>query len=74
MIAAQNLRYQIIPNWEQLPTSFTHRDCVGVDVDSEDNVYLFTRFQPRVIVYNRDGAFLRMTSASTRAATCTSPK
>jgi DNA-binding beta-propeller fold protein YncE len=59
MIAAPNLRYQVHEGWEQLPAGFTHRDCVGVDVDSQDNVYLFTRDQPRVIVYSRDGVFLR---------------
>lgn len=51
--------YQLVSEWEQLPAGFTHHDCVGVDVDAQDNVYLFTRDQPRVIVYNRDGAFLR---------------
>ena len=51
--------YVVVEGWEQLPAVFTHRDCVGVGVDSQDNVYLFTRDQPRVIVYNRDGAFLR---------------
>jgi DNA-binding beta-propeller fold protein YncE len=55
----QTLRYQVVPGWEQLPPGFTHRDCVGVAVDSKDNVYLFTRDQPRVIVYDRSGTFIR---------------
>ncbi|HEX2033730.1 MAG TPA: peptidyl-alpha-hydroxyglycine alpha-amidating lyase family protein [Chloroflexota bacterium] len=59
MTATQGLRYQVVEGWEELPRGFTHRDCVGVDVDSQDNVYLFTRDQPRVIVYRPDGAFLR---------------
>ncbi|HEV2121740.1 MAG TPA: peptidyl-alpha-hydroxyglycine alpha-amidating lyase family protein [Chloroflexota bacterium] len=52
-------RYQVVQGWEQLPPGFTHRDCVGVSVDSKDNVYLFTRDQPRLIVYRQDGTFLR---------------
>ena len=52
-------RYTLVENWEQLPAGFTHADCVGVDVDAQDNVYLFTRDQPRVIVYDRTGRFLR---------------
>jgi hypothetical protein len=32
---------------------------VGVDVDADDNVYLLTRAEPRVIVYDRAGRFLR---------------
>jgi len=56
---AQELRYRVAEGWEQLPAGFTHRDCVGVAVDAADNVYLFTREQPRVLVYSREGAFLR---------------
>lgn len=59
MIATQNLRYEVVQDWEQLPSGFTHLDCVGVDVDAQDNVYVFTRDQPRVIVYSRGGEFLR---------------
>jgi DNA-binding beta-propeller fold protein YncE len=59
MIATEKLQYEVVLGWEQLPAGFTHGDCVGVDADSHDNVYVFTRYQPRVIVYNRDGAFLR---------------
>src|SRR5207302_8755766 len=43
----------------QLPAGFAHLDCVGVDVDADDNVYLLTRSEPRVIVYDRGGRFLR---------------
>jgi DNA-binding beta-propeller fold protein YncE len=49
----------VVEGWEQLPAGWTHRDCVGVRVDAEDNVYLFTRDQPRLIVYRPDGALLR---------------
>jgi DNA-binding beta-propeller fold protein YncE len=59
MIATQKQNYEVLEGWERLPAGFTHRDCVGVDVDSQDNVYLLTRDQPRVIVYDRDGANLR---------------
>src|SRR5207253_3180713 len=59
MIARERLAYQVVEGWEQLPVGFTHQDCVGVDVDSQDNVYLFTRGQARVFVYSRDGAYLR---------------
>jgi DNA-binding beta-propeller fold protein YncE len=59
MAITASLRYTVVDGWEQLPAGFTHRDCVGVGVDSQDNVYLFTRDQPRVIVYRPDGAFVR---------------
>ena len=56
---ADNRRYQVVEGWEQLPDGFTHQDCVGVSVDTQENVYLLTRGQSRVIVYSREGAFLR---------------
>jgi len=59
MRASPQQRYHVVVGWEQLPAGFTHRDCVGVGVDTGDNVYLLTRGQSRVIVYNRAGAFLR---------------
>jgi DNA-binding beta-propeller fold protein YncE len=59
MNAVQERRYGVIEGWEQLPSGFTHGDCVGVGVDAQDNVYLLTRTQSRVIVYSREGAFLR---------------
>jgi DNA-binding beta-propeller fold protein YncE len=59
MVVSPHLRYRVVPGWEQLPAGFTHLDCVGVDVDAQDNVYLLTREQPRAIVYDRDGRFLR---------------
>ena len=51
--------YAVVEGWERLPDGFTHRDCVGVGVDKDENVYLLTREQSRVIVYSRAGKFLR---------------
>ncbi len=59
MSATQDRHYDVVEEWEQLPSGFTHRDCVGVGVDARDNLYLFTRGQSRVIVYDREGVFLR---------------
>ena len=53
------LSYQVQPDWEKLPTGFTHLDVVGIGVDSKDRVYVYTRAQPRVIVYDADGGFVR---------------
>ena len=50
--------YEIFKNWEQLPEGFAHRDVVGVTVDRNDRVYMFTRSDPRVIVYEPDGRFV----------------
>jgi DNA-binding beta-propeller fold protein YncE len=52
------LSYQVVEGWEQLPEGFHHGDVAGVAVDSRDRVYVFTRRESRVIVYDRDGRFL----------------
>jgi DNA-binding beta-propeller fold protein YncE len=53
------MEYRVVEGWEQLPSGWTHGDCVGVDVDAAENVYLLTRDQARLIVYARDGTYLR---------------
>ena len=53
-----SLRYEVVEGWEQLPDGFHHADVVGVDTDSRDRVFLITRQESRVLVYNRDGSFV----------------
>jgi sugar lactone lactonase YvrE len=55
---ACGFRYEVIEGWEQLPAGYVHRDVDGVAVDSRDRVYLLTRGDERVIVYERDGTFV----------------
>jgi DNA-binding beta-propeller fold protein YncE len=55
---AGKVRYQVQEGWEQLPKGFMHRDVSGLGVDSLDRVYVLTRMDPRVIIYNRDGSFV----------------
>lgn len=52
-------RFKVVEGWEKLPAGCIHRDVDGVAVDSRDNVYLMTRQDARVIVYDREGNFLR---------------
>jgi DNA-binding beta-propeller fold protein YncE len=56
---SQGLYFQAVEGWEKLPAGFVHRDVDGVAVDSQDRVYLMTRGDARVIVYERDGTFVR---------------
>ncbi len=55
---AKSLNYEVAQNWEQMPDGYIHRDVVGVAVDSRDRVYLITRADARVFVYERDGSFV----------------
>lgn len=59
MAIVRELDYQVLEGWEQLPEGYTHRDVCGVAVDASDRVYVITRDQPRVIVYEADGRFVR---------------
>jgi sugar lactone lactonase YvrE len=55
---ATSLSYGLIDEWEQLPEDFHHEDVVGVGVDSGDRVFILTRREARVVVYDRDGSFV----------------
>ena len=56
---SDQVNYRIVEGWEQLPNGFAHRDVAGVAVDQEDRVYLICRGENPVIVYDRQGNFLR---------------
>jgi hypothetical protein len=52
-------RYQVVEKWGELPPGYTYGDTAAVCVDSKDNVYVFTRGAHPVIVFDRNGKFLR---------------
>ena len=58
MTNTNNLSFEVIEGWEQLPAGYTHQDVCGVSVDSSDRVYIINRGQPRLMVYERDGSFV----------------
>ncbi len=49
--------FRLLPGWEKLPQGFHHRDVSGVAVDAHDRLFVITRGESRVIVYERDGTF-----------------
>lgn len=55
---APALTFEVVPNWEKRPDGLVHLDVAGVSVDSTDRVYLFTRFDNHVMVYEPDGTFV----------------
>src|SRR5687768_12533497 len=52
-------RYRVIENWAQLPPGWNFKDVGGVGVDSQDRVYVFNRGEHSMIVFDREGRFLR---------------
>ena len=51
--------YEPAEGWGKLPDGWRYVEVAGVDVDSKDNVYLITRGEHPVIVFDREGNFLR---------------
>ena len=59
LFAASAPHLEFADGWEQLPAGRRHEDVAAVAVDSRDRVYLFTRRDPAVLVYEPDGRFVR---------------
>ena len=54
-----DFRYEVHDGWEQLPEGWQHGDVAGVATDAQDRVYVFNRSEHPVIVYDRDGRFIK---------------
>ena len=52
-------RYRVIDDWAKLPNTWTFLDVAAVAVDSKDQVFVFNRGEHPMIVFDRDGNFLR---------------
>ena len=51
--------YEIAEGWGKLPDGWSFKEAAAVGVDSKDNVYVFNRGEHPVIVFDREGNFLR---------------
>jgi len=58
-LGAAKYTYEVKEGWGKLPDGWTYRECAAVGVDSRDNVYVFNRGQHPMIVFDREGKFLR---------------
>ena len=60
-VQAAERRYQLVENWAQFPPGVTKWGAAtGVDVDAQDNVYVFHRHESMpIMAFDRDGKFLR---------------
>ncbi|MBV8739846.1 MAG: hypothetical protein JO007_21845 [Alphaproteobacteria bacterium] len=59
IVGQGDYKYEIIENWAKLPDGWSFKEVAAVGVDRNDNVYCFTRGEHPVIVFDRDGNFLR---------------
>jgi DNA-binding beta-propeller fold protein YncE len=51
--------YRVVQNWARLPDGWALTDVASVGVDSKDNLYAFNRGAHPMMVFDRDGNFLR---------------
>jgi DNA-binding beta-propeller fold protein YncE len=58
-VAQETLTYRVLDEWGTLPDGWRYVEATAVAVDSKDRVYVFNRGEHPVIVFDRDGRFLR---------------
>ena len=51
--------YEPVENWAKLPPGWSFKEIGSVGVDKNDNVYVFNRGEHPMIVFDRNGTFLR---------------
>ncbi|MFB3825930.1 MAG: peptidyl-alpha-hydroxyglycine alpha-amidating lyase family protein [Bryobacteraceae bacterium] len=54
------LPHRLVEGWPQLPAGWNFGECTGVDVDKDDNVWVFNRGPHKLIRFDRHG---KMTGA-----------
>src|SRR6201987_4078074 len=52
-------RYRVVENWAKLPQGWKLTDVASVGVDSKDRIYVFNRGEHPMIVFDRDGNFIK---------------
>jgi DNA-binding beta-propeller fold protein YncE len=51
--------YELVPDWAKLPNGWVFTQVAAVAVDADDNVYAFNRSEHPIIVFDRDGTFIK---------------
>jgi len=52
------LPHRLVKDWAQLPAGWNFGECSGVDVDRQDNVWVFHRGSHKVIQFDKSGKML----------------
>jgi len=58
-LGSGKFKYEVISDWAKLPDGWSFRDVAAVAVDHKDRVYVFNRGEHPMMVFDRDGKFLR---------------
>jgi hypothetical protein len=50
--------YEVIPGWAKIPAGWDLVEVPGLAIDSKDRIFAFTRGEPSVVIFDRDGTVL----------------
>ena len=56
--------YEVVEGWGELPEGWQWGQIASVTVDAQDRVYLYTRTEHPVMIFDRDGHFIRAWGAT----------
>ena len=59
VLGSGDYRYRVVEGWGKLPEGWNLTDVGAVAVDSKDRVYVFNRGEHPMVVFDREGNFLR---------------
>jgi hypothetical protein len=59
IVGTGDFKYRIVEDWAKLPDGWSFKEVGAVGVDTKDNVYVFNRGDHPIMVFDRDGNFLR---------------
>jgi len=59
LLGQGRFRYEVAGDWGKLPDGWELKDVAAVAVDSKDRVYVFNRGAHPMVVFDREGNFLR---------------
>jgi DNA-binding beta-propeller fold protein YncE len=58
IVGAGEFRYEALANWQELPPGWRFGEVAGVATDSQDRLFVFSRSEHPVTVFDRQGKFL----------------
>lgn len=59
VMGSGEFRYRAQPKWETMPPGYEWREVAAVATDGDDNVYVFNRGEHPMMVFDKDGNFVR---------------
>jgi hypothetical protein len=59
IVGSGQFKYRVIAEWAKLPDGWSFKEVGGVGIDRHDNVYVFNRGEHPMIIFDREGNFLR---------------